>query len=511
MSLSTTIAAPADAGSGAAGGPARRGFLRFLRRHALFGALLLAGVALRVVTQLAYRPALLFVDSFNYLANIDSTGIKGSDPLGYTLFLRLVLHIPDLAEVPAVQHALGLGIAVGLYALLVRRGVWTWLAALATAPVLLDAYILQIEQLVMSDALFIVLAVVALIALAWRRRPSVPAIVVAGLALGAAVTVRSVGEPVVIIALAYVVATAGRGVRRRLGRGALLATACALPVAAFALGTTAQYGHPALGASGGRMMYGRAATFADCRGLALPAYERSLCPREPLDARLGVDDYMWGTRSPASTYQPPRGMSKDAVFGDFAMRIFRHQPLGLAKAVTVDFLRGFAPRKADAPGQVSVTRWQFQLGYPQTVGLDPTRIPALVRSGGMYAYADPRFTPFLRGYQLSVGYLPGTAVGVSLLFGVLAFAGVGRARRSPLRGACFLFTAATGGALLAAALVEFSWRYQLPGVVLAPAAGALALTAVFARLPEARTEDAGEDDDDAADAPADTETRPDAA
>lgn len=483
MSLSTTITAPADAGTGAAD-PARRIFLRFLRRHALFGALLVGGVALRVVTQLAYRPALLFVDSFNYLANIDSAGVKGSDPLGYTLFLRLVLRIPDLAEVPAVQHAMGLGVAVGLYALLVRRGVRTWLAALATAPVLLDAYILQIEQLVMSDSLFIVLTAVALIALAWRRRPSVTAIVVAGLALGAAVTVRNVGEPGVIIALVFVVATAGPGWRRRLGRGALLVMACAAPIAAFVVGTTAQYGHPALGASRGRMMYGRAATFADCRGLALPAYERALCPKEPLNQRLGVDEYMWSIKSPAATYRPPRGMSKDAIFGDFATRVFRHQPLGLAKAVSVDFLRGFAWRKTDAPGQVSVTRWQFQIGYPQTVGLDPASIPALVRSGGMYAYADPRLTTFLRGYQLSAGYLPGTAVGVSLLLGVLAFAGVGRARRSPLRGACFIFTASTGGALLVASLVEFSWRYQLPGVVLAPAAGALALTAILARRPD---------------------------
>lgn len=490
MSLSTTTAAPADAGSGDAGDPAHRGVLRFLRRHALFGALLLAGIALRVVTQLAYRPALLFVDSFNYLANIDSHGVKGSDPLGYTFFLRLVLHIPDLAEVPAVQHVMGLGVAAGLYALLVRRGVRTWIAAAATAPVLLDAYILQIEQLVMSDALYIALTAAGLIALAWRRRPPVTAIVVAGLALGAAVTVRSVGQPVVIVALVFAVATAGRGWRRRIGRGAVLVTACALPIAGCVVWTVAQYGHPALGASRGRMMYGRAATFADCRGLALPAYERSLCPAQPVGRRLGVDDMMWSPESPAATYRPPRGMRKETVYGDFAMRVFRHQPLDLARAITADFLRGFAPRKTDEPGQVSVERWQFQEGIPRFVGLDPTRIPALVRTGGVYGYADPDLASFLRGYQLSAGYLPGTVVGVCLLFGVLASAGAGRARRSPLRGACFLFTAGTGAALLVAALIEFSWRYQLPGVVLAPAAGALALTAIFARPPDARTEDA---------------------
>ncbi|MBO0817860.1 MAG: glycosyltransferase family 2 protein, partial [Actinobacteria bacterium] len=304
------------------------------------------------------------------------------------------------------------------------------------------------------------------------------------LALGAAVTVRTVGQPVVIIALVYAVATAGPGWRRRLVRGSALVAAAALPIAGCALLTAMQYGHPALGASRGRMMYGRAATFADCRGLSLPAYERSLCPDKPVDLRPGVDDFMWGTDSPASTYRPPRGLTKDQVFGDFAMRIFRHQPLGLAAAITGDFLRGFAPEKNDLPGEVAVERWRFQLGTPVTIGIDPARIPALVRSGGMYGQVDPGKAAFLRGYQLSAGYLPGTAVGVCLLLGVLAVAGLGRARRSPLRGACFVVTATTGGTLLAASLVEFSWRYQLPGIALAPVAGALALTAMLARRPD---------------------------
>jgi len=483
MSLRTTLAAPATTGPGDPGDPPRPGFLR---RHVLFLVLLLAGTALRVVAQLAYRPALLYVDSFRYLSNIDSTGIKGSDPLGYTLFLRGLLRIPDLAVVPIVQHLMGLGLAVALYALLVRRGVRTWLAALAAAPVLLDAYILQIEQLVMSDTLFIALEATGLILLAWRRRPPVTAIVVAGLALGAAVTVRSVGQPVVIIALVYAVATAGRGWRRRLTRGAALVAACVVPVAAYGVWTIAQYGHVGLGSSHGRMMYGRAATFADCRGLDLPAYERSLCPKQPVDQRPGVDVFMWGVESPASTYKPPPGVTKDAAFGDFAMRVFRHQPLDLAWAVTLDMLRGFQPTKAEMHNQVSVTRWQFQEGYPQTIGIDPSSVPALVRTGGVDTYADPGLAKFLRAYQLSVGYLPGTVVGLSLLLGALAFLGVGRARRSPLRGACFVLTGGVTGMLLVASLVEFSWRYHLPGIVLGPVAGALALTAIFGRTRNAR-------------------------
>ena len=44
--------------------------------------------------------------------------------------------------------------AVVLYLLLVRRGVPRWLSALAAAPVLLDAYQVQIEQTIMPDVWF---------------------------------------------------------------------------------------------------------------------------------------------------------------------------------------------------------------------------------------------------------------------------------------------------------------------------------------------------------------------
>ena len=53
-----------------------------------------------------------------------------------------------------LQRLLGLAMAVALYAVLVRRGAARWLAALAVAPVLLDAYQLQMEQMIMPDVWF---------------------------------------------------------------------------------------------------------------------------------------------------------------------------------------------------------------------------------------------------------------------------------------------------------------------------------------------------------------------
>ena len=101
----------------------------------------MAGLTLRILAEVAYRPALLFNDSIRYLY---LSG--GQDPVGYRVLLKPVLLVGNLDTVAAVQHLLGLGMAVALYVLLMRRGVPRALAAIATAPVLLDGYQIQMEQ-----------------------------------------------------------------------------------------------------------------------------------------------------------------------------------------------------------------------------------------------------------------------------------------------------------------------------------------------------------------------------
>ena len=71
-----------------------------------------------------------------------------------------------------VQHLVGLAMAV--------RCTWCccgaarpgWLAAIAAAPVLLDAYQIQMEQTIMPDVWFEALIVAGLAVLLWR--PSLP-------------------------------------------------------------------------------------------------------------------------------------------------------------------------------------------------------------------------------------------------------------------------------------------------------------------------------------------------
>ena len=60
---------------------------RLLGRHWLLVVLLAAGLALRIAAQIAYQPALIYVDTLKYLYGAS----PGADPLGYTLVLRSIL------------------------------------------------------------------------------------------------------------------------------------------------------------------------------------------------------------------------------------------------------------------------------------------------------------------------------------------------------------------------------------------------------------------------------------
>jgi hypothetical protein len=150
--------------------------MAMLRRHWLIAVLLAAGLVLRILVAVAYRPALIYVDTLKYLYGAS----PGSEPLGYHLILKVILVVGDLPAVVAIQHLLGLAMGVMLYVVLLRRGVLRWVAALTAAPVLLDAYELQMEQLIMPDVWFEALVVAGVAVLLWRPVVTVRFAAVAG-------------------------------------------------------------------------------------------------------------------------------------------------------------------------------------------------------------------------------------------------------------------------------------------------------------------------------------------
>jgi hypothetical protein len=198
------------------------------RRHWLLVILLLAGLVLRVTAQVAYRPALLYIDTIKYLFGV----WPGADPHGYEGLLKAILAVGTRGTVAALQHLLGVAMAVAIYAVLTRRGTPRWLAALAAGPVLLDAYQLQMEQTIMPDVWFEAIVVAGLAVLLWRPAVTLPAAAAAGLLLGSSATIRQLGEILVLPAVVYLV-VAGGGWRRVAGTCAALAAAFALPILAY--------------------------------------------------------------------------------------------------------------------------------------------------------------------------------------------------------------------------------------------------------------------------------------
>ena len=318
---------------------------------------LAAGLGLRVVTQVAYRPALFYIDSYKYL-----TGSGGSDPVGYNILLKPILWLGNLAVVAGFQHLLGLAMGVIIYALLIRRGAARWAATLATAPILLDAYQLQMEQTIMPDVTFEAFIVAGLAILLWRPRPGFWRLAAGALVLGLAADVRQIGELLIIPAVVFAVLVA-RGWRRRLGYLAVAIACFAVPVLGYMTVSSVTGNGFALTTNGGNVLYGRAAVAADCATLKLPADERSLCP-SPAVAAWGIDRIINNADGPLGSYQTMAGKTaSQAAASGFSFAVLKQQPLAIPLSVLRDATRLFALTRDGAPNITQISRWQFQPGY----------------------------------------------------------------------------------------------------------------------------------------------------
>jgi len=452
---------------------------RVLRRHWLASALLAVGLVLRVLAQFAYRPALFYIDSVKYLYNS-----AGNDPEGYKLPLRGILLVANLDAVVAVQHLLGLAIAVVIYVLLQRRGVSRWLAALAMAPVLLDAYQLQNEQAIMPGTWFEALIVAAIAILLWRPAVSWRRVVAAGIVLGTSATVAQVGEALIPAAALFVLVAGSATWRHAIGKAALLCAACALPILAYSAGSYLLGQGFFLSHQGVTSVYGRMASVADCGTLKLPPDERGLCP-SPVQQARGDDWLEYGTYAPVQHYYRdlPRG-EVNSLVTSFNDAVLTQQPTRVLQAYVRDVLKLYAVVRVTAPGDPPISRWQFQTSFPY---FDSHATPAIVRAAvDRFGGGEPKVwrpvAAFLHSYQLDGGYTPGPLLVLLTITGLTGSAFVLRRRAGPaLRQralACLLFFASAVFLTLISDLFVFSWRYQLPALVTLVPAGVLGISVI---------------------------------
>jgi hypothetical protein len=464
-----------------------------VRTHWLLSALVAIGLVLRILAVIAYHPALIYVDSLKYLYD----AAPGADPLGYKIILKVVLVFGGVGTVAVLQHLVGLAMGILLYAVLRRRGAAWWLAAIAAAPVLLDAYQIQMETMIMPDVWFEAAIVAGLAVLLWRPELTTRAAVLAGLILGISATIRQVGEVLLLPALVYLLLAVGGG-WREIGRKAVaLVIAFAFPILAYSTLAYEKFGHFRLGR--GQATIGRTTEAADCKTLKISPNARLLCPT-PAEQAKGPDWLEHSKYSPLYHTTLPPGVRRGRLLTELNSAVRHQQPVRVGLAILRDSVRLFALTRTQVSSVTPISRWQFHKVYPTypnwiTLGPGNTIVVGLQHKafGPFYfkplkpAFGGPArvnhgAASFLRSYQLDGGYTPGPLFLVATVAGVAgALLVVRRRRETPFRGpalACLLFTASAVIILGASDVFEFSWRYQLPAVVTLVPGGALGLTAL---------------------------------
>jgi hypothetical protein len=459
-----------------------------VRANRTFSIILLAAALLRLIVMLGYPPAMFFNDSYNYMtdAYTKTPDMVRSD--GYPLFLYLLLPFHSLNVVTGLQALLGLAMGAGIYAVLRHRGLPWWGATIPALPVLFDVFEVQLEHMIAADVLFYALVTLVLVLLCWWDRPPLWIAVLAGLATGYATTVRTVGEPLLVLVVIGMLL-------RRMGWQRVLATAVAgvLPILGYMVWFHSYTGKYALDESTGTFLYSRVQSFADCDRMDPSAKLRVLCDPRAIKDRPSSQEYLWSDATPLATLTGHNNANRftpqiESLTMKFAERAIEKQPLDYIKVVASDTLRTFRWTRegtrdtaSNSAGNLegSGSKFRFESAAeeakiesaPGWVTTDPANAHAARDFGGA-TYGETSvvqpWSTLLRAYQ-KVFYLRGPFVFLFVLAGAVGvWLGLRRRTRIPGTGwgGLPLLPWLVGVALivLPPLTAGFSYRYVLAAV-----------------------------------------------
>ncbi len=477
---------------------------RLAGEHKLFTGALAVGALLRLVASIGYPGALWFAgDSYVYLGAALRPQPNLSKSTGYSLFLRLLLPFHSLTLVTAVQHLMGLAVAVLIYVLLRRNNVSKTWSAIATLPVLLDGYIIENEHLIMAESLFTFLLMVAVTLLLWRprqllvgggdrraprrvqrdrpdggrgharRAPAVPAAARLG-----------VEDPARLAGHDHVRGCLARSRRRRTRPGSTSGP-----------GTTAR---PCPRASTCGAGSRRSPT---ARGSSRPATRPWSVPTTPIADRTPPGNFVWHapqTHQNMDSLGGPVSYKGNQVLTDFAIKAVEAQPLDYLKTVFFNTAMSFGFPRIAYPGAGTTYFYSFHLHYVTAkYNLLPPDNPDHEWIRGGTAYQDwlsyghqapgvvhKVFAIPIAVYQRVV-FTYGPLLALIFLVGLGGLLGVRRRGGWQLHGQLRLYWAPRGttmlpwvtaaGLLLAPiAVADFDYRYLIPAIPFACLAAGLA-------------------------------------
>jgi hypothetical protein len=480
---------------------------RVLAGNKPFAILMVPAALLRVDAELGYRWQSWFNDSWNYVDTAVTLNLDPTRPSGYSLFLWLLKPFHSFAPATVAQHIMGLLVAVMMYALARHRfGTPKWLAAVLTLPVLYDGFEIQLEHLILSDTLFLFLAMLAVLVLLWSPLPPLRAAGVpwwrsswarcalAGALLGLSAIVRTTGLPLIPVFAIYLLLCFGMGRAgwRTLVAGVVSFVVLAVaPVAGYAGWYDLQHGTFNTSESTGVFLYSRVMTFAECSKMQLSPDLLSLCTAVPPAQRPIAQAYIWTAASPLHRFPSPVFSAlPNSLAQQFAIKAIEAQPAAYARVAFDDTWRSFGWSRSVFPNAQTYDEYLF--GYQSVPVSGGHRVPGYSSSAAAYlaggnpltVVANP-FAGAIRVYQRYV-WLPGTVYGLLLLAGLGAIV-AGRRRGSASPGgppqtppvntrvdALLPWVSSVALIVVPAATAEFDYRYVTTAVPFACLALAIA-------------------------------------
>ncbi|HEX3391762.1 MAG TPA: hypothetical protein VHS55_04305 [Solirubrobacteraceae bacterium] len=320
-------------------------------------AVTLLGLALRLYFIERWRPALIgFPDTSIYVQDA-LTGVF-NDPLrvgGYSEFLRLMHGVrPHLSFAISVQHMLGLASGLLLFGAVRRAGFPRGLGLVPASVVILGGSELFIEHAPLSEAVFIFAVDLALYAVVRAWRGSWGWAPVAGLALGVAADLRSVGLVLLAVLAVGALLLADGAWSRRLLRSGLVVVAAAVPIGGYLRAHEQAVGYGGFTGAGYFDLYARVAPFADCSKFHPPAGTANLCIHIPRSQRPGHDAWEFTAVSPAVQFfgEPDETAPKpgeNSKLRSFAVAAILGQPLEYLEYVGRDLVRIVDPSFPSSP------------------------------------------------------------------------------------------------------------------------------------------------------------------
>lgn len=308
------------------------------------GALLLGGLVLRVVAIASLWPTTPTLNDGYQLFAESNPFSDPQHPAGYSLILAAIGAMTrEVAVTVLLQHLLGIGSALLLFAATRRLTGSQWTGLLPAAIVLLNPDQIFLEHAIMSESWAVFTISLGFYAAvrsfdepdpAWRW----PALTGVALALGVAIrTAGLLAIPVAVLALLLCRPLAAW--REHWRAPAAAAGAAALILLGFATANAAFGDRFGLGPSQGWYLYGRAAQFADCDRFTPPPGTEALCEDTPASERHDAYYYLFDPQAPAVRLFGAFG-NNDELIGQWARRAIRAQPLDYL-STTWEYLRAY--------------------------------------------------------------------------------------------------------------------------------------------------------------------------